>query len=827
MTYDLKAALDNPLLAVSGRPKRYILNPEAKIFPVSCTVLDVHDTCYDLDEDCHYLETIFGSWTYAGIALKTNAGVAINMNRLRPSGSGNEWGMEASGPVSFMTMYSHINDIIRRGNGVYRNGAVTLYMDYDHPDFLKYLATSSEALPDAYRAAYVDEKLFAPENQEVLDAIINAVLDGTLFLAKKRWDRKGQRLFSNVCVTADTWVDTDRGPKQVADLIDTPFVATVDGKLFNSSSPKGGEHLKGFFQTGYKPVYELTLDSGHSLKLTANHKVLTQRGMVEAQHLSSKDKVSLNTATPGWDGRGTFEQGWLIGHLMANGTFSKRQAALDFWDDSLLSRALTILDDAKVSEGADKSRLTSPVLNFLALEYGLQRGAKTASALLEKTSSKFHRGFISGYFDGDCHVNCGQANGSGKQIELGSVDYGNLKMIQRMLTRFGVRSKIYKDMYNGKAKEMPGGVYYCKPLSRLCISGQQDIRTFASVCEFQKEDKKISLDRLLNSYQKSPYFKPFNSRVKSLEYVGIEAVYDCTISNIHKFGANGLVVSNCLEVSIPSRGTCNLSHVNLGMCKTPKDIIKGFTDGMTFLCELFEQTDLKDFYLSRDKDRQVGLGVIGLGNLLDSFGVRYETFVRALEDVLRGEITYEYSPTAYVLAETFYEAYKEAGKIAKKYKMERAFAIAPTATNSFKHFDYNGYSCTPEIMPVITHPETKKTRRESDVNPGELITVEYPPNVEVAYYDVRWSVYYRLAQCFQRLQDLDGLAHAISFNFWNAGCPITKESLQDWYNSNLWTTYYRHTVDQGAQDKTDIGIEVTDEDADFWAPQQIGCACDG
>ena len=49
----------------------------------------------------------------------------------------------------------------------------------------------------------------------------------------------------------------------------------------------------------------------------------------------------------------------------------------------------------------------------------------------------------------------------------------------------------------------------------------------------------------------------------------------------------------CLEVYLPSRGTCLLSHVNLGACEF-EDIGKAFVEGMTSLCELTARQSRRD-----------------------------------------------------------------------------------------------------------------------------------------------------------------------------------------------------------------------------------------
>jgi hypothetical protein len=108
-----------------------------------------------------------------------------------------------------------------------------------------------------------------------------------------------------------------------------------------------------------------------------------------------------------------------------------------------------------------------------------------------------------------------------------------------------------------------------------------------------------------------------------------------------KYDKNGKRVRGnvCLEVYLPSRGTCLLQHVNLGACEFD-DIPKAFTEGMGQLCALHSTTGVEKSgeYLAPDIDRQVGLGMLGLANLLRRVGVTYEQFGRALEQYNGGEI---------------------------------------------------------------------------------------------------------------------------------------------------------------------------------------------
>lgn len=70
----------------------------------------------------------------------------------------------------------------------------------------------------------------------------------------------------NPCVTSDTWIATEDGPRQVIDLLGRTIRVVVDGRLYSTTSA-------GFFATGTRKVLRLCTREGYSLKLTGNHLV--------------------------------------------------------------------------------------------------------------------------------------------------------------------------------------------------------------------------------------------------------------------------------------------------------------------------------------------------------------------------------------------------------------------------------------------------------------------------------------------------------------------------------------------------------------------------
>lgn len=111
------------------------------------------------------------------------------------------------------------------------------------------------------------------------------------------WTREleeDQATLCNPCVTADTLVLTTDGWKQVSELQGREFTAIVDGKPYLSTE-------QGFWFTGIKPIYRLTLKNGLTLKATADHAIYTlNRGKVALTQLTREDQIEIPNNT-GYD----------------------------------------------------------------------------------------------------------------------------------------------------------------------------------------------------------------------------------------------------------------------------------------------------------------------------------------------------------------------------------------------------------------------------------------------------------------------------------------------------------------------------------------------
>ena len=280
---------------------------------------------------------------------------------------------------------------------------------------------------------------------------------------------------------------------------------------------------------------------------------------------------------------------------------------------------------------------------------------------------------------------------------------------------------------------------------------------------------------------------------------------DIWLNKIKYDGEGQRIYGNvCLEVYLPSRGTCLLQHVNLGACSID-DLQKAFVSGMSELCDLHGRTGVGESgeYLAPEIDKQVGLGVLGLANFLRQYNISYEDFGEALRRVNQG---FSASDAAGIAAWALNNAIFEASQIARQHNMVRAFAIAPTASCSYRSKDLDGYTCTPEIAPPIA--------RTVDRDSGEfgVERVEYG-DVEIAS-EVGWDAYKRVADEIITMLDRTGLLHGYSFNSWSDVVTYDEAFIEEWLASPQTSLYYSLQVMGDVQDKSDAYAALGDLDVD-------------
>jgi hypothetical protein len=244
---------------------------------------------------------------------------------------------------------------------------------------------------------------------------------------------------------------------------------------------------------------------------------------------------------------------------------------------------------------------------------------------------------------------------------------------------------------------------------------------------------------------------------------------------------------------------------------------------MSELCDLHGKTGVGESgeYLKPKHDRQVGLGMLGLANFLARNKITYAQFGEALEAINNGE---SYDGYAGLAARELMLGIENAANIARENHMERAFAIAPTASCSYRSRDLDGFTATPEIAPPIS--------RVVDRDSGEfgVEQVNYG-NVEIAS-EVGWESYKKVADQIMIMLDKTGLLHGYSFNSWSDMVTYDEAFIEEWLNSPQTSLYYALQVMNDTQDKTDAYAALDQSEVDSYLanimsnkPDEIACDC--
>ncbi len=456
---------------------------------------------------------------------------------------------------------------------------------------------------------------------------------------------------TNPCVTGETMIYTENGMRRAEELAaEGVEIKVVSDARFGMDTFLPATHV---FQTGVKPVYRLLTHEGYELRLTEDHRVMTSHGWVETRNLQKGDRIHILNRKGGFGATGTLEEGRVLGWLVGDGTVNVVRAVLSFFGDEkrelapMFAEIVTNIVEHSNQHRAypvsvtqieerDEARVSSERLRDWAAQYGITKERKHfVPSSVFAGSEAIQRGFLQALFTADGQVNDGGEKGC--SVRLSSSHLPLLKDVQRLLLNFGIASHIYENRRSSGYRLMPDGKggtkeYFHQAQHDLAISKSNLIR-FANEIGFLTEAKQGKLADYLSRMTRGPYEESFLVTVMAVEPDGVEPVFDLHQPDTHSFIANGLVVHNCGEQFLGPYENCCLGSVNLNEhCGADgavdwESLRQSVVTATRFLDDVVEANayvpavpQLKE---AAHRARRIGLGIMGLADLMYHAGVRY------------------------------------------------------------------------------------------------------------------------------------------------------------------------------------------------------------
>ena len=604
--------------------------------------------CYVIEPPQDNIESIFDTAKKLARTFSYGGGCGVDISNLAPKGSKvNNTAKETTGSISFMDLYSLTTGLIGQ-NG--RRGALMISLDCNHPDIEEFIdlktdltkvtkANISVKLTNDFMNAVknnqeYDLEFYRPEVNQKIVKKANAK-EVFMKLAKNNWsmaepgclfwDRiKNWNLLSNVkdfsfagvnpCFTGDMKLLTEDGYKTFSEL---------DGKNVKLINKDGNISDGKVWCSGTKDIVELKISGGGAIKCTPNHIfMLNNDEECEAKDLKGKRIKSFIQNNVKYDNLfvklGFIQGDGALGRL-ASTAHRGIEVNIGEKDGDILS---LFSDEKYTNKNYRCIYLSNYVDKLKELKFSQEHlptrcMPETYNSWAYNQKQSFLRG-------------CFSANGS--VIKNYRVSYKTTcrkfaeQLQKTLLDDFGIKSFITTN--KPKNVKFSNGEYLCKQSYDINIGKLKDVVKFYSEIGFVHDYKTKDLLHLISI--KSPF-------ILSVKPIGKEKVYDFTEPETHWGIVNGVIVHNCAEEALPAGGSCLLGSINLS-----EFVINPFTDEAEFNYDGFTRAveittkglnevldegiplhPLQEQRESVSDWRQIGLGIMGLADMLIKLGIKY------------------------------------------------------------------------------------------------------------------------------------------------------------------------------------------------------------
>ncbi|MBI5961449.1 MAG: hypothetical protein HY866_22105 [Chloroflexi bacterium] len=435
------------------------------------------------------------------------------------------------------------------------------------------------------------------------------------------------------------------------------------------------------------PVKKLTTRMGYSVTATPDHRLLTPSGYISIQDLKPGDELLLQSGEGAWSRnytlpnvevmqeemklmalsghdhtvqRGDFREqysniprcwshdlGLVMGWLVADGWVSdgntRKSIGMVFENDDVLAQIHEPLTEwfgpGSIVDRESVRQLTYsrvPFRFFQTLGVSTQRAQhKRVPHSIWMAPREAVVGFLQGLFSADGTVNLNLEK-QDCSVRLASSSRGLLQDVQVLLSNFGIMCRIY---YRRNARQhlMPDGKgglkeYPSQPQYELVI-GKANRDRFVELIGFIHPEKQTKVEGYIRAKTRRSNAETFTDTVVNVEDAGMADVYDLAQPQTRSFIANGVVSHNCGEQFLGKFENCCLGSINLARHMTSdhrvdwEKLSRSVETSTRFLDDVVSANAyvpaVPQLREAAYKVRRIGLGIMGLADMMYELGVRY------------------------------------------------------------------------------------------------------------------------------------------------------------------------------------------------------------
>lgn len=599
--------------------------------------------------------------------LMTGGGIGIDYSRLRPAGKVlSRTGGVASGPIPLMYAINEIGRNVMQGGS--RRSAIYASLNWRHEDIGEFLKAKNwhdqPLVPgvtqwDAKQANfnhnapldmtnisvnYDDAALLGEENGDFtlrqspvfLENCRQAMMTGEPGFSFNFGDKENETL-RNAPLGPDTYVLTIDGYKQIRDIVGSTVKVWTGKQWANTVFNKTMENA---------PVVRVYMSGGREIVAEPTHEFFLEDGTKKpAKDLQEGDNllIQLNNEVDSF----LCTKYYTLGYIYGDGTFHRSypRADVTFCTD----------ESRECFDNFDRGLLTS--WNYSDSRGYLRAYTKNNDLFANRHKEVFPEdlfgkptaeqcSFLAGLFDAD-----GNYVAERGTVRVASKHVAFLQGVRRLLESLGILAGI----------STAGVSTYGQTLGYMLTVYSDYTSRFAEIIP-TKRLKVSSYD----SYRKAKI------KVLSVEDAGYTDVYCCDVGvEEHAFMAEGVIVSNCTEVtSEDDSDVCNLGSVNMGNISDMAEFrdVVGLASKFLVCGTIRAQLPYDKVYQVREKNRRLGLGLMGIHEWLLKRGKRYEVddelrqWLQAYRDVSERSAN-EHCDRLYISKPVAYRAIAPTGSI--------------------------------------------------------------------------------------------------------------------------------------------------------------------